>query len=80
MKLISNLVLYVFKDRNRMIQMSISDMVNQERVERGDKIAVIILIAVITFVFFAPNLQMMLFFLFSGLIIGFLHLKGRNRK
>jgi hypothetical protein len=60
--------------------MSISDMVNQERVERGDKIAVIILIAVITFVFFAPNLQMMLFFLFSGLIIGFLHLKGRNRK
>ncbi len=78
MKLTPNFVLYGFNDRNKISKISILEIEKQIKKERGDKIVAIILIALLLFVFLAPNLEMMLFFLFSGLLIGCLHLKKRR--
>jgi hypothetical protein len=78
LKLTPNFVLYGFNDRNKISKISILEIEKQIKKERGDKIVAIILIALLLFVFLAPNLEMMLFFLFSGLLIGCLHLKKRR--
>ena len=78
MKLTPNFVLYGFNDRNKISKISILEIEKQIKKERGDKIVTIILITLLLFVFLAPNLEMMLFFLFSGLLIGCLHLKRRR--
>jgi hypothetical protein len=70
---------YTLKDR-KMIKISFQDISNQEKVERGDKIAIITLLIIFILLFCASSLETMLFFLFSGLMIGFLYLKRRNRK
>jgi len=71
--------LYTLKDR-KMIKISFRDILNQEKAERGDKLAIIVLLIIFILLFCASSLETMLFFLFSGLIIGFLYLKRRNRK
>jgi hypothetical protein len=78
LKLTPNFVLYGFNDRNKISKISILEIEKQIKKERGDKIVTIILITLLLFVFLAPNLEMMLFFLFSGLLIGCLHLKRRR--
>lgn len=78
MKLTPNFVLYGFNDRNKISKISILEIEKQIKKERGDKIVAIILIALLLFMFLAPNLEIMLFFLFSGLLIGCLHLKKRR--
>jgi hypothetical protein len=78
LKLTPNFVLYGFNDRNKISKISILEIEKQIKKERGDKIVAIILIALLLFVFLAPNLEIMLFFLFSGLLIGCLHLKKRR--
>jgi hypothetical protein len=79
LKLTPNFVLYGLKGKKKMVKISFLEMKNQARAERRDKIAAIILIVILFSVFLAPNLQIMLFFLFSGLLIGFLHLKRKRR-
>jgi hypothetical protein len=78
LKLTPNFVLYGFDDKNKMSKISILDIKKQMKKEREDKIVAIILIVLLLVVFLAPNLEMMLFFLFSGLLIGCLHLKRRR--
>jgi hypothetical protein len=78
LKLTPNFVLYGFNDRNKISKISILEIEKQIKKERGDKIVAIILIALLLFMFLAPNLEIMLFFLFSGLLIGCLHLKKRR--
>jgi hypothetical protein len=70
--------LYILKDK-KIIKTSIQEVANEEKAERGDKIAAIILIVILFSMFFAPNLETMLFFLFSGLVIGLMHLRRRER-
>ena len=70
---------YTLKDR-KMIKISFQDISNQEKAERGDKIAIITLLIIFILLFCVSSLETMLFFLFSGLMIGFLYLKRRNRK
>ena len=71
--------LYTLKDR-KMIKISFRDILNQEKAERGDKLAIIVLLIIFILLFCVSSLETMLFFLFSGLMIGFLYLKRRNRK
>ena len=70
---------YTLKDR-KMIKISFRDILNQEKAERGDKLAIIVLLIIFILLFCVSSLETMLFFLFSGLMIGFLYLKRRNRK
>jgi len=70
--------LYILKDK-KIIKTSIQEVANEEKAERGDKIAAIILIVILFSMFFASNLETMLFFLFSGLVIGLMHLRRRER-
>lgn len=77
--MLNNLTLYNLR-KGKVVKTSIYDMVNQEKAERGTKVAVVILIAIWILMLFAPNFQMVLFFFFSGLIIGLLHLKKVKTK
>lgn len=49
-------------------------MAKEEKEKRGDKIAIFFMVALIILTLVAPTIELMLFFLLSGIIIGFLHL------